>query len=278
MLSQPSGGSGSYEMVRIPGGSFMMGSTDGEDNEKPVHEVTISSFMMGKYEVTQGLYEEVMGSNPSKFEFSCGSDCPVEQVSWCNAVYFANRLSEKEGLEAVYSLPSGFGMGLDYDKCNALSPKVSQNLSKNGYRLPTEAEWEYAAKAGGELKYAGSNDLGEVAWYGSYVWDSSSSSWVKGSKEGNSGDRTHSTGQKKANAFGLYDMSGNVWEWTWDWYGEYAAPGSTDPVGASRGSDRVLRGGGWYGYASILRSASRNSNDPGYSYSGLGFRLSRSVP
>jgi len=238
----------SYELVRIPAGSFQMGSTDGADTEKPVHTVRISSdFYIGKYEVTQGLYEQLIGSNPSQFS-SCGSDCPVEKVNWYDAVNLANALSEQEGLSACYTI-------------SGTTVTMPSGLKCEGYRLPTEAEWEYAAKAGGSLTYAGSNDAAEVGWY-----------------EGNSGSGTHPVGQKKANAFGVYDMSGNVWEWTWDRYEAYTSSESTDPMGPSGGFDRVLRGGGWNYNASSLRSTDRHGSFPGGNNVSGGFRLSRSIP
>lgn len=236
------------ELEVIPAGHFMMGALerdgDADDDEKPRHRVEISrSFLMGKYPVTQALYESVMGDNPSRFK---AFSRPVETVSWFDAIRFCNALSEKEGIDCVYTID-----GED----------VSIDLSRNGYRLPTEAEWEYAARGGEEQLYAGSDNPDEVGWY-----------------RDNGGRETHPVGQKKANAFALYDMSGNVWEWCWDWYGEYTAPGSTDPVGPSKGYSRALRGGSWGSSASSMRSAFRGNSNPGSSAGGLGFRFFRSVP
>jgi len=232
-------------MVFVEGGTFQMGSSDGESNEKPVHSVTVSGFYIGKYEVTQGEYEAVMGKNPSSFKGS-GKDAPVEEVSWYDAVEYCNKLSDKEGLNRCYT---GSGENI---KCD---------FNANGYRLPTEAEWEYAARGGNKsegYKYSGSDDIGSVAWY--YE---------------NSGDKTHSTGGKKANELGIYDMSGNVWEWCWDWYGDYSSGKQSNPRGPVVGSGRVVRGGCWSDDASDFLIAIRDDSDcDGSDY--LGFRLARS--
>jgi formylglycine-generating enzyme len=237
------------ELIAVQGGSFDMGSNDGDSDEKPIHSVTLSDFYIGKYEVTQEQYEKVMGKNPSDFKNS-GKNAPVESVTWYDAVEFCNKLSEQEGLQKCYS---GSGNSI---KCD---------FSKNGYRLPTEAEWEYAAKGGSKskgYKYSGSNNLGEVGWY-----------------EDNSGGKTHSVGGKKSNELGIYDMSGNVWEWCWDWYGDYSSSAQTNPHGQGSGSYRVLRGGSWFYYARYCRTANRNVNlYPTYSNFNVGFRLSRANP
>ena len=241
------GGGGSYPMVRVPGGSFQMGNPDtsvGWDGERPVHTVTVSTFSIGKYEVTQGLYESVMGANPSEFS---GDNLPVENVTWYDAVRFCNKLSEREGLRPVYTISD---------------TTVTADWSKNGYRLPTEAQWEYAAKGGkgspGNYTYSGSNNVDEVAWYSD-----------------NSGSTTHTVGTTKPNGLGIYDMSGNVWEWCWDWADEYSSGAQTDPEGASSGSYRVLRGGSWGNSAQSVRSAYRGINAPTNRHSYLGFRLLR---
>ena len=231
------------EMIDIPGGSFRMGSNDGDSDEKPIHMVTISSFMMSKYEVTQGQYQTVMGSNPSHF---LGSNRPVETVYWYDAVKFCNALSKREGLTPCYS-----GSGIN-TRCN---------WNANGYRLPTEAEWEYACRAGTTTEYHtgnGSSALDRAGWY-----------------PRNSDNQTHEVGRKQANKFGLYDMHGNVWEWCWDWYGSYSSGTQTDPKGPSSGSYRVDRGGGWGYNAWCCRSAYRYGDDPGYRWFALGFRLVR---
>ena len=213
---------------------------------------------MGKYEVTQGEWEEVMGANPSEFQ-SCGARCPVEMVAWEDVQGFIQRLNERE---------SGKG---------------------NRYWLPTEAEWERAARAGsagatpeGELRILGKNNapvLDVQAWYAgnsgvSYAGGYDCSEWEERQYEA---ERCgpHPVGLKRGNAWGLHDMLGNVWEWTADWYGDYPSGTVEDPGGPSSGSFRVFRGGGWNGGARYVRSAYRGYGSPGYRNSGLGFRLVR---
>jgi formylglycine-generating enzyme required for sulfatase activity len=220
------------EMVAIKGGTFQMGSNEGENDEKPMHTVTVSDFSMGKTEVTQAQWIAVMGSNPSNFK---GENLPVEMVSWDDIQVFINKLNAKTG---------------------------------KTYRLPTEAEWEYAAGAStgsvtGRNKYAGTDSessLGNYAWYSD-----------------NSGSKTHPVGTKQPNQLGLYDMSGNVWEWCSDWYGADYYPNSpqNNPKGASNGSLRVLRGGSWYFSASYCRVSDRFNFSPGYRDYRCGFRLVR---
>ncbi len=218
-----------FEMVYVAGGTFMMGATseqgsDAYEDERPVHSVTLSSFHIGKYEVTQGLWREVMGSNPSLNK--AGDDYPVEKVSWEDCQKFVRKLNARTGLN---------------------------------FRLPTEAEWEYAARGGRKsrgYKYSGSNSLGNVAWY-----------------EANSGGETHPVGRKSPNELGLYDMSGNVWEWCQDRYGSYGSSSQTDPAGPSGGSDRVLRGGCFNGFAMSCRVSYRFNYGPGYRNDLYGLRL-----
>jgi formylglycine-generating enzyme required for sulfatase activity len=231
-------------MVTVDGGTFQMGSNNGNSDEKPVHTVTIKTFRMSNFEVTQSEWMELMGSNPSSFK---GADLPVETVSWYEAVEYCNKLSVKEGLTPAYR-----GSG----------DSISCDFNASGYRLPTEAEWEYAARGGNKdsmsYEYSGGNSVDALSWYSS-----------------NSGSRTHTVGTKAPNSLGLYDMSGNVWEWCWDWYGNYSSGSQTDPRGASSGTYRVLRGGSWSYGAGNLRSAYRSDYTPSYRNYNLGFRLVR---
>ncbi len=219
----------SFKMVGVEGGTFTMGATeeqgsDAYSNEKTTHEVTLSSFSIGETEVTQALWQAVMGNNPSYLTGDL--NCPVEMVSWNDCQTFITKLNEMTG--------------------------------KN-FRLPTEAEWEYAAR-GGNLsqgyKYAGSNTIGDVAWY-----------------DGNSGSTTHPVGTKAPNELGLYDMSGNVYEWCQDWYGGYSSSPSTNPTGPTSGSDRVCRGGGWSIEARHCRVSFRINYRPSVADCYLGLRL-----
>ena len=213
------------EFVQVPAGEFLMGSTSDEaDDEQPVTRVRISrGFYLGKYEVTQAEWEAVTGSNPSLLD-ECGPDCPVEQVSWDDVQEFIGRLNAAVGEER--------------------------------YRLPTEAEWEYAARAGTTGDRYGNLDA--IAWY-----------------LDNSGGPTHPVGQKAPNAWGLHDMLGNVWEWTQDWYGDYPGGEVTDPQGPTSGSLRVSRGGSWSDIAWGCRASTRYYYSPGDRYLTLGFRLLR---
>ena len=239
----------SNNMVRINGGTFTMGSPanepDRQQDDEVQRQITVSSFYMGKYPVTQKEYRDVMGTNPSHFK---GDNLPVETVSWFDAVEYCNALSRKEGLTPAYTV-SGTGD----------SRTVTWNRHANGYRLPTEAEWEYACRAGTRTAY----NTGAVI--------NSSTGWYKN----NSSDTTHPVGQKQANAWGLYDMHGNVFEWCWDWYGDYPSGEWTDPVGASSGAIRVLRGGAWSHDGQYARSACRYGTSPWSWNVNMGLRLQR---
>ncbi|MDR2094495.1 MAG: SUMF1/EgtB/PvdO family nonheme iron enzyme [Treponema sp.] len=245
--------------VYVEGGTFSMGSTNGDDDEKPVHTVTVKGFYMSKYEVTQKEWAEVMGNNPSYFK---GDNLPVENVSWYDAIEYCNRRSVNEGLTPAYTMDKTRGDPNNRSQYDTVKWVVTWNRGANGYRLPTEAEWEYAAKGGCKdypvYEYSGSNNVASVGWY-----------------YGTSGGSTHPVGTKTPNSLGLYDMSGNVWEWCWDWYGDYTGGAQTDPVGASSGSYRLLRGGSWDYTAQYARSAGRNCDAPSYRYDLLGFRLVR---
>jgi len=268
------------EMVSIPAGTFMMGSPDtevGRYNNETQHSVTLSAFSIGKYEVTQEQWEAVMGSNPSYFTSSVSGESgtpgklPVERVSWYKAIVFCNRLSIKEGLAPVYSI-GGSTDPTAWEAVPIYDPKwdaVVMDKSANGYRLPTEAEWEYACRAGTTTAFNNGNDdctnsssINTIAW------------WYN-----NSGYKTHKVGEKQPNAWGLYDMHGNVWEWCWDWYGDYSSSAQTDPTGAVTGSSRMLRGGSWRpddGMDRYLRSAFRYRLYPVNGLNYFGLRLVRS--
>ena len=215
-------------MVYVEGGTFTMGATaeqadDAYDVEKPAHKVTVSSFSIGKYEVTQKEWKAVMGSNPSWFS---GDNLPVERMSWDNCQEFIRKLN---------------------------------SLTGKRFRLPTEAEWEYAARGGNKsegYKYSGSNNLDNVAWYSD-----------------NSGETTHEVGTRAPNELGLYDMSGNVNEWCYDWKADYSAETQTDPRGPSSGSFRVIRGGSWNFKAEECRVSTRGIRTPTNRLIILGLRL-----
>jgi formylglycine-generating enzyme required for sulfatase activity len=258
--------------VRIEAGVFTMGSPvneAGRGKDETRHQVTLTrAFALKATEVTQGEWFAVMGTRPSRFA-GCGDDCPVEQVSWYDAVAYCNALSLSEGLPRCYA----DGGGADYDAADAnnqTTPTWRNGLDCQGYRLPTEAEWEYAARAGTvEASYngpVGEVDCGFDASLDPIAWHC-----------GNSGDTAHPVGRKRANPWGLYDMLGNVWEWSWDWYAGYPAGAAQDPQGPAAGGDRVLRGGSWYNNGQSVRAASRPGNLPGNRYDNLGFRPARSL-
>jgi len=253
---------GRIRMIAIPGGSFLMGydyvpDRGGDDrvnryypDEQPVHVVTVSPFLMSETEVTRRQYAAVMGEDPSSFPG--GGDLPVTNVGADDALVFCNRLSESAGLEPCYDPETG--------RCD---------LSKNGFRLPTEAEWEYACRAGTRTHFCSGNtvsDLDRVGWY-----------------IGNSDGRVHSVALKEPNVWGLYDMHGNVWEFCYDGYdaarhfGNYPASDVTDPVGFEHFNYRIMRGGGWFSAPSECRSAVRGAFWTGGGSHYIGFRVVRSV-
>lgn len=232
-----------YEMVLVTGGTFTVGKNE-QERVKPKVQVTLPDFFIGKYEVTQEFWESVMGKNPSKFTGE--KNLPVEKITWYDAVEFCNRLSEKYNLEKAYSIKEGI---------------VSFNPAANGYRLPREAEWEFAATGGTQRKnylFPGSNKVGEVAWY----------------KE-NSGDKTHPVGLKLPNELGLYDMAGNVREWCWDFYSENATEADILTEAPFVLSERVTRGGNWMSSQAILNGRDRSYDNPTIGAWNLGLRLAR---
>jgi formylglycine-generating enzyme required for sulfatase activity len=222
---------------------------------------------MDKYELTQAGYRAVMGSNPAS-GYGVGDNYPVYYVSWFNAIEYCNRRSINEGLTPCYSYsaygtnPATWPGGWNSDYNNHTN--VTCNWIANGYRLPTEAEWEFAARGGNQTHsytYSGSNDINAVAWYYS-----------------NSGNTTHTVGTKTANELGLFDMSGNVWEWNWDIYGNYPSGAQTNPHGAVSGSIRVYRGGSWSSDADVCTVSYRYGSHATHSSHNLGFRCVRNSP
>jgi len=231
-------------MIYVQGGTFMMGSTRNPD-EEPIHAVTISPFRMARTEVTQAQWQAVMGSIPSRKQDHA---LPVWQVNWYDAIAYCNALSSREGLQPCYS---GVGDEIVWDR------------GANGYRLPSEAEWEYAARGGaqaGDYIYSGSNNIGSVAWYSA-----------------NAGKMAHPVAALASNALGLYDMNGNLWEWCWDWYdgGYYSSSSARDPVNDYPTGKRVLRGGCWVDYASKSTVSVRSSLLPTQKGGYIGFRVCR---
>jgi formylglycine-generating enzyme required for sulfatase activity len=253
-ITYPGGGN----MILISAGSFDMGCTAAQQavgncttNESPVHSVTLThDFYMGETEVTQGEYQTIMGTNPSYWS-NCGLTCPVESISWHEAAEYTNALSVLDGLTECFTCTRG----------SCTTPNSPYTC--DGYRLPTEAEWEYAARAGTDYVYAGSNKETTVAWYVT-----------------NSSYTTHPVAQKAPNDWGLYDMSGNVWEKVWDWYGAtyYSSSPSSDPEGPTSGTDVIVRGGDCYASAGYgLRISVRGYGSPTIRYR-QGLRLARSIP
>ena len=239
------------EVSLIPAGSFQMGCIGGGedcfDGEFLAHSVEITrDYYVMTTEVTQELYEAVTEMNPS--EFTLGGDFPVDSVTWFEAIHFANELSRLEGREQCYTIQGeGSETSVNWSDLNC-----------EGWRLLTEAEWEYAASGGGDFLYAGSDDANEVAWF-----------------ENNSEERTHQVGEKASNEFGLYDMSGNLFEFNWDWPRTYSEEEQVDPIGASTGYSRSCRGGNWKRNTEVLRVSDRTQIEPIKRFSGVGIRLGR---
>lgn len=226
LINEPTTG---MELVEVPGGCYQMGDDGGDADEKPLHKVCLDSFYIGKYEVTQGQWQQIMGTNPSFFSF-CGDDCPVENISWNDAQEFISKLNR---------------------------------VNSGGYRLTTEAEWEYACRSGGKSeRFCGGDDVGAVAWY-----------------DRNSSSKPHEVGGKLPNGLGVFDMSGNVWEWVSDLYqSDYnGTPQDRNPAGDLAGPKRVMRGGSWYNDHKNVRASIRGSSEPDHRSINLGFRIAYST-
>ncbi len=251
--------------IFVEKGTYTMGDTfgDGSSLEKPIHSVTVDSFYISKYETTQKEFNELMGFLGS---YVVGADYPAENLTWYDAVMFANKLSEKKGIKPYYHISSVTRDG------NKIKNATVTIAGGTGYRLPTESEWEYAARGGNKTKgykYAGSNSIDEVSWY-----------------KNNSNSKTHQVGQKKSNELGIYDMSGNVSEWCWDWYGDYTSMSQINPIGVNAGTKRILRGGnyalesrtvGWGSNFELGTNYSRRFTIPWDFGPALGFRLVKNV-
>ena len=264
----------SFKMVRVQGGTFTMGATseqdsDVSDDEKPAHKVTLSDYYIGETEVTQALWKAVMGSNPSEF---APAEADASRGSYDDFVANAKLLNAKkpgtvriptrnEWNAAMVTTKGSLQKpveNVNWEDCQTFIKKLNQLTGKK-FRLPTEAEWEFAARGGVKskgYKYSGSNTLGTVAWF-----------------DDNAGRSTHDVKTKRPNELGLYDMTGNVWEWCSDWNGDYSSSSQTNPRGASSGSHRVNRGGSWFNYARYCRVSYRNFNTPALRNYDLGLRL-----
>ena len=253
--------------ILVEGGTFSMGSPDSEawrSDDETQHTVTVSDFYMSAFEVTQAEYQAVTGSNPSAFS---GEDLPVETVSWLDAIAYCNARSELEGLEPAYTVEG---------------QTVTWNRSANGYRLPTEAEWEYACRAGTQTPFNTETSISadESNYWGHYPYLIEDNYFNQSNLETRPGvyrETTVAVGSFQPNAWGFYDMHGNVGEWVWDYYGDYPTEAQTDPVGPDSGVLRVNRGGGWNDFAKNLRSAYRATLPQDSAVFNVGFRLVRNA-
>ncbi|MDR2300687.1 MAG: formylglycine-generating enzyme family protein [Deltaproteobacteria bacterium] len=248
------------DFILVKGGTFMMGSPADEPErgqDETRHRVTVSDFYLARFEVTQREYVSVMGNNPSDFK---GDDLPVETVTWFDAVRYCNARSENEGLKPVYAIDG---------------ETVTWNREADGYRLPTEAEWEYASRAGTTTPFNTGNTVTDrqANIYNHYGYNNNSSGRVIGGAIG----RTSPVNAFSPNPWGFFDTHGNVGEWCWDWYGEYGTANETDPAGPATGTYRVTRGGGWNDFPKHVRSAYRSVTPPSNGAFNVGFRLARNA-
>ena len=254
-LSNPSS-----DFVYIPAGSFTMGRTtgSGDEDELPTHMVNLSGYYVSKYQVTTKEWRTLMGSNPTSVSGNLGNNYPVNSVSWYDAILFCNKRSISEGITPAYSVNGDTNIenwGKDF--CPIL------DLKAEGYRLLTEAEWEYAARGASskdDFLYSGSNFIDVVAWYDTGY-----------------GSQFHAVAIKKANSLGLFDMSGNVWEWCWDFYGKYSSGVQINPTGIESSFSRIVRGGSSNNSESVCRISNRGSVNASYSNNDIGFRLARTA-
>ena len=272
----------SFKMVKVQGGSFTMGGTseqgsDVYDDEKPTHRVTLSNYYIGETEVTQQLWKAVMGNNPSRFGpketnvAKCSYDSFVADAKQLNAKKPGTvRIPTRQEWDAAMVTTSGSMKRpverISWDDCQEFIRRLNQLTGRN-FRMPTEAEWEFAARGGVKsrgYKYSGSNNIGTVAWYYENAYDKGESSPDYG---------THNVKTKQPNELGLYDMSGNVYEWCSDWFGDYSSAAQTNPKGASSGSYRVYRGGSWIIIARFCRVSIRYYSSPSNRHNYLGLRL-----
>ena len=237
-------------MIFVEGGTFQMGGNGDSCDMIAGHSVTVSSFYMSDHEITQSEWKKIMDNNPSQY---MNDNFPVQNISWEEAARYCNRRSRAEGLVPCYF----------FDNENDFNEEIKCNWNADGYRLPTEAEWEFAARGGTDsldTMYSGSNDIESVAWYFDFV------------------DATiHAVMTKLPNELGLYDMSGNVWEWCWDWYGNYTASDQNNPTGAASGTHRVRRGGSWDEEENCCLVSYREGSCPAFKSDNIGFRVVRSV-
>lgn len=258
---------GRNDLIFIKGGTFLMGSPVTEawrEKDEVQHRVALNDFFIGKHEVTQQDYRAIMGDNPSNFKEDA---LPVENISWLEAVRYCNALSQKEGLAPAYIIN---GENVDWDR------------SAPGYRLPTEAEWEYACRAGTRTPFNTENYISteQANYYGTYPYTIETHYFSQDKLETPPGEyrqRTVPVGSFAPNRWGLFDMHGNVWEWCWDWYGNYASGIQDNPAGVDTGTYRINRGGGWNDFGKHLRCAYRAASPPDSRMFNLGFRIVRNA-